>query len=289
MIEAALGRRIPVAVAVAAAVALVAVAATPAGARASRGVRHATDSARDCNELVPEAYAATGVTDSGQSVVLDVLVLTDGVEEKRAHEVMARVGASYAPLKVTVAASYQTVVLADDGPVAMDGEEVPTGDADRLIEESRALVGGTRPEGIDVVYTLTNKDLFDYTDEDGDHQPDEGERDYDLVGRADCIGGVRYPEAAFAIGEDYREENTPFGPLNTFVAATPKIAAHEIGHLLGAHHHYSNCVEGTASELSAREVSPCTLMVAYLELASQNFGAAEAAVVRGHAVRYASP
>ncbi|MDQ4125766.1 MAG: hypothetical protein M3134_09230, partial [Actinomycetota bacterium] len=65
--------------------------------------------------------------------------------------------------------------------------------------------------------------------------------------------------------------------------------AHELGHLLGAHHHYGNCVEGGRSTEGGGEPSLCTLMwtvnVAYVGL---EFGSLETAVIRGHAVDYAS-
>jgi len=66
-------------------------------------------------------------------------------------------------------------------------------------------------------------------------------------------------------------------------------AAHEIGHLLGAHHHYGNCVEGNLSSASDDDISPCTLMFPAVNGASMNFGTLEGLVVRGHAVDYAAP
>ena len=69
------------------------------------------------------------------------------------------------------------------------------------------------------------------------------------------------------------------------------IAAHEIGHVLGAHHHYGNCGENVSPSAATerREVTPCTVMDQTLFYSSNRFGQLEGAVVRGHAVTYAAP
>ena len=58
--------------------------------------------------------------------------------------------------------------------------------------------------------------------------------------------------------------------------------AHEIGHLLGAHHHYSS-PEG----LLAPSPNVLSLMSPDTTLASLRFSTLEAAVVGGYAARYA--
>jgi hypothetical protein len=58
---------------------------------------------------------------------------------------------------------------------------------------------------------------------------------------------------------------------------------------MGAHHHYSNCVEGNLSSGGPNDLSPCTLMFPMVNFASLNFSAVEAPVVRGHAIEYAAP
>jgi hypothetical protein len=62
-----------------------------------------------------------------------------------------------------------------------------------------------------------------------------------------------------------------------------------MGHLMGAHHHYANCVEGNLSSDGPNDLSPCTLMFNSVNYASLSFGTLEGAVVRGHAVSYAAP
>ena len=100
---------------------------------------------------------------------------------------------------------------------------------------------------------------------------------------------MRFPDRAFAVGEDITE-NRPLGPFVTTVNGTAVVAAHEIGHLMGAHHHYANCVEGIRpDELLGLELTPCTLMFNAVNPASLRFSSVNGPVVRGHAVNYASP
>jgi hypothetical protein len=128
-----------------------------------------------------------------------------------------------------------------------------------LIQQAKDYFGGSRPAGADVVYILTNKDLTT----DGDTS---------LAGLADCIGGVRFGHHAFRLNVD----------------AHPEVVAHEIGHLMGVHHHYANCIEGNLQG-DLDDLSPCTLMFNFVDFQSLNFSVLEGAVARGHAVQFASP
>lgn len=151
-----------------------------------------------------------------------------------------------------------------------------TTDSQSIIDLSKEKFGGTRPDGFDIVYTLTDLDMT---------APSLGSA---VAGQADCIGGVRYDQHAFAVGEISQVEDLAAGPLTFYHAATSKIAAHEIGHLMGAHHHYQDCVEGIPTETEEGEVSPCTLMTNAVDFQSLNFSVIEAAVVRGHATDFAA-
>jgi hypothetical protein len=151
-----------------------------------------------------------------------------------------------------------------------------TVDSQSIIDLSKDKFGGTRPDGFDVVYTLTDLDMT---------APSLGAA---VAGQADCIGGVRYDEHAFAVGEISQVEDLAAGPVTFYHAATAKIASHEIGHLMGAHHHYQECASGIPTELEAGEVSPCTLMTNAVDFQSLNFSTLEGAVVRGHANDFAA-
>lgn len=225
------------------------------------------DDDNDCLELVPARSSANHITGDTR-ISLDVWVLLDEVDLARATQIMSAAEEAYDPLKIDLrVVGYQGIAVAPTSEV--NGR--PAIASQELIDASKAAVGGTRPAGTDAVYTITGKDLSD------------------AAGRADCIGGVRYPGQSFAVGEDFDSENLRLGPVTFYANASAKIAAHELGHLLGAHHHYFNCAEGATTEVSELEPSPCTLMSPFIDFGSINFGAAEAAVVRGHAEAYAAP
>lgn len=216
-----------------------------------------------CLEAVPASLGLAGITDLGQTVSLDVAVLLDGVSVGEADLIMTRAAVSYAPLKVNLNVVSYT-------PVTFTGTE-----GEALIQQAKNLFGGSRPTGADLVYILSNKDLTT----DGDTA---------LAGLADCIGGVRFPHRAFAVGEAVGIEESVLGPFRVNVDAHPEVAAHELGHLMGVHHHYANCVEGVLQG-DTDDLSPCTLMFNFVDFQSLNFSVLEGAVARGHAVKYASP
>jgi hypothetical protein len=259
----------------------------------------------DCEEFVPESLGFSGVTDDGQTVSLDVRVLLDFAEgaqieqlrreaeaepdEALRAEKLAEVQAmhqqqidravglmdaaigSYAPFDI----DYKMTGFEFLKPLNADGTpRSRTVDAQSIINLAKDQFGGQRPPGSDIVYVLTDLDMT---------APGLGNL---VAGLADCIGGVRYPNRAFAVGEI--AEDIPIGPVTFYYEATAKIAAHEVGHLMGAHHHYQNCVEGIPTELvEAGEPSPCTLMTNFVDFQSLNFGQIEGLAVRGHAVDFA--
>ena len=208
-----------------------------------------------CLELAPAAISLDNAPTR-----LDVRVLLDGVSGARGSAVVQTAQASYGPLGITLAPTFQSVSF---GGTTAQG----------LIDQAKALFGGVRPPGTDVVFTLTNKDV-----------------DGAVAGLADCIGGVAFPARAFAMGENFTpDEGTLLGlgvgPANRNL--TGKVMAHEVGHLLGGHHHYANCVQGLPDIL--KELSPCTLMFNDVGLASLNFSTLNSVIVRGHAPLYARP
>ena len=210
----------------------------------------------ECTELVPAAVSLP----PGVSTSLEVRVLLDGVSQARAQAVMDKARTSYSPLGITVVPSYQAVSFSGT-------------DADGLNQQAKALFGGRRPAGTDIVYTLTNKDI-------------QAGGNNAVAGLADCIGGVAFADSAFAVGEDFAQDAAAIGGLTVAGNMTAKVAAHEIGHLMGGHHHYANCAEGLLSETPS-EVSPCTLMFNAVDASSFNFSQANGLVVRGHGEAYA--
>ncbi|HEX8409278.1 MAG TPA: M12 family metallo-peptidase [Thermoanaerobaculia bacterium] len=241
------------------------------------GVAQATrkqpvDTVRECLEVIPENIAVP-VLDSGERVELSVLLLLDGTDAAVAQQLMTRAAESYKPLNIDL-------VLKGTKTVAYT-----TTISDQLIQAGKNTVGGKPPKGIDLVGVFTNKTMQGATADAGT-----------VVGQADCIGGVRWDDTSFFVVSDIRNIENPTtgqtGTLNSLglnpnVDATAEVFAHEIGHLMGAHHHYSNCAEGNLTSAGPSDVSPCTLMFPAVNFASLNFAALEGATVRGHAVNHA--
>ena len=127
--------------------------------------------------------------------------------------------------------------------------------------------GGVRPPGIDVVMLLT--DEF-------------------AGGEASCIGGIRYAEKAFATGNlHYTVQGTV--PVDSVPAGM--IAAHEIGHLLGAQHNQANCAEAVPQEVARPATDgwtgPCTIMGPAALQDSETFSTLERNTIRMFVKDYA--
>ena len=231
----------------------------------------AFDVVRECLEAVPEHASV----DLGQEVELSVMLLLDGTDAAVAQQVMERAAASYLPLNVKLALK-KTKTVSFTSTLS-----------DELIAAAKQVMGGTPPRGIDLVGVFTNKTMQSATGGAGT-----------VVGQADCIGGVRWDDTSFFVVSDIRNIENPTtgqtGTLNSMglnpnVDATAEVMAHEIGHLMGAHHHYSNCVEGNLTSAGPSDLSPCTLMHPMVNFASLNFSFLSGSVTRGHAVSHASP
>ncbi|MDO9456044.1 zinc-dependent metalloprotease family protein [Nocardioides sp.] len=201
-----------------------------------------------CVQLVPHTIALTDAT-----VQLDLRVVLDGVTRAQGAAAVVGMRRAYARLGIAVAATYD--------PVRFTGR-----DANGLLAQAKQEYGGRRPAGVDVVYVLTDKDVVTSSVTGGQ-----------LAGLADCIGGIRYPTRAFAVGE--------LGAVSAAGVAdgTAKTMAHEVGHLLGAHHHHTSPEGVLDGDLAA----PLSLMGPAIDLIALRFSTVEALMVRGHAQRYA--
>lgn len=210
-----------------------------------------------CIEAAP---AAIGIPLNAPPITLTVRALIEGVSLANAQAAMTRAADAYTSLGINlVVDQYQDVSF--------------TGvDAQGLINQSRAKFFGNRPSGVDVVYLLTDKNI-------------SASGQTAVAGLADCIGGVAFQDRAFAVGE---ARVSQFNNSLFSYELPAKIAAHELGHLLGAHHHYANCVEGiAASDVGGDLGSPCSLMFNDVGFMSLKFSTLNGLVVRGHAEEYA--
>lgn len=228
----------------------------------------------DCLQPVPSAISIADLLDDGQRIELSVLLLLDNTDPAVAERVMARAADAYRPLGIDLVVKKMRKV-SYTSPVSTD-----------LISDAKMTVGGVPPAGIDLVGVFTDKEM----------QGTAGGAT--VVGQADCIGGVRFDEHSFFVVSDISSiENPSTGPTGTLsemgfnpnVDATAEVMAHEIGHLMGAHHHYANCVQGNLSSGADNDLSPCTLMFNAVNFASIDFGTLNSSVVRGHAVEFAAP
>ena len=208
-----------------------------------------------CATIVPDPF--TTAPAAPREIRLLVL-LDEGVSVERAQEVVAGAAKPYAEMSFTLTAVYQP--LAGGGWVDRAG----------LFERSRKQAGGAAPPWATAVVAITNQQL------DGPAGTAWGE--------AACIGGIRYPDQAFAIVYNQPNEEPGFGPIDHMEGATAKTLAHEIGHLLGATHEMHNCVEYATEDTS--NVTPCTIMRQGGGIIADHFGSIERAVMWDFAERY---
>ena len=227
----------------------------------------------DCNERVPVSYAIPAPTYS--RIAIDATILLDGVSRSDAEAMVAGANSAYSPIGLEITPTFRRLNVKPDRIQKNElGKTVEGVEVTKLVDAVKKAVGGSRPKGSDVVYALTDKDVY----------LEAG----DVLGWAECIGGVRYPTRAFAAGE--APESFKNIALNFYVDAGAKILGHEIGHLLGAHHEYGNCVQGAGPEDAANlEPATCTLMFGYLDFQSLDLGAVDGSVLRGHAEDFATP
>jgi hypothetical protein len=216
------------------------------------------DDGPHCGQITPTVLAPP----SSQPVPLHVLVLLDGVSRADGEEALAKMPPVYERLGIDVRLAWDEATLSGVDPTL-------------LMDQARARYGGRRPWNAHAVLILTARDLESAVTGSG------------VAGQASCVGGLKEPVESFAVVEFQDAASSDWGPLRLFGDTSAKIATHELGHLLGAHHHYSNCGEGLADHPD--DSSPCTVMINDIGLASLRFGATEALAVRGYAEMYAAP
>ena len=214
--------------------------------------------------LAPEHHEIPLVGDYTTPLDLDVHVLMVGIDEEAAQQIMAWAEQVFASINIRVRSVYEPVDLAiAPPPDGATGAVLSTSESQAYIDASKAHFGGVRPPHADVVYTMVS-----------------GELASSVAGQADCVGGIAFDDSAFSVGEASAEDAD-------WVRWSGKIAAHEIAHLLAAHHHYANCAQGAPGDI-VEYLQPCTLMFNDVFFISPQFSTLEAAVVRRWALDYLS-
>ena len=162
---------------------------------------------------------------------------------------------TYARINVPVTVSYDFMHL------------VVTTTSGYPYEAVRRHYGGVRPPGVDVVDVLTDKFAG---------------------GEASCIGGIAYPEKAFAVSNIHY---TVQGTVPVSQVPAGMVAAHEIGHLLGAQHQQVSCTEALPQEIAAPAadgwIGPCTVMGPAALQDSETFSTLERSTIRAYVRKYA--
>lgn len=181
----------------------------------------------ECNYSAAPPAPATAAP-----VPVEVLVLLDGVDADTAAAILDQASIPYEEIGIELRADYQTMPL-------------PDGDELDLLRQARAALGGAVPESHDMVHVLSDNEGMG------------------TQGVALCIGGVKHPTLAFSMAKPgLTEPEVPSNPLALpgwlyYLNDDAILTAHEIGHVLGARHEQSNCVEGL---LATIDPQPCTTM-----------------------------
>jgi hypothetical protein len=238
--------------------------APPASGDPASATQIDIDDAECDGAFAPEATSVYPFQDDSE-ITLEVLILLDEVSLSKGQATAEFMAKPYAEVGIKLVPFFEEVVFPDDG---VDANGMPTIDSEHLLQLSKEHTGGIRPHGIDAVYTMTSKEIV-------------GSLGAAVAGQADCVGGVVSAAEAFAVGESGNDESPGWNHWSG------RVAAHEVAHLLGAHHHYANCAQADPSEAAAH-LFICTLMFNDVLFISLRMSTVESAAVRGYALAYAN-
>ncbi len=238
----------------------------PVGARAKDKPEDDLATGSYCYWGIGPQGTVAAASDSNQQVRLRTLVLVDRAEPSKGPTIMRRVIEEFGRIGLVLDVTYQSITLHGT-------------DSGQLMQETRAHLARARINDFELVHVLTGVDLTI--------------GGQNIGGQAYCIGGIRYAKRHWALSiseTTWPESFQNFATGKTFFkGGAALVAAHEIGHLLGALHEHGNCAENAPSALRADEATICTVMDSTLYASKLRFGRTERAVMRGFAIRYGSP
>lgn len=217
-------------------------------------------------DLAPSALAVEPVTDDGAQLELSVLLLVDGAPPADVQRIVAGATRAYEGIGVRLHITRRALRLAEDGRDA-DGQATVEGFAG--IAQARRV---RAPAGTDVVHVLTTKDVY--------VQTTARDSSDSIGGVAACVGGISTPGQEYSISESAFRFRQP-SALDDVEAV---IMAHEIGHVLGASHHFGNCAESRSKVPG--DSGSCTVMWPVGILNAAVFGSVERAALRGYIRAY---
>lgn len=246
----------------------------------------ALDVEDNCSSLDPPTSVADPSVDPRTPIELHVRVLLDVAEVPQVLALRAADEPEQADaVLAAVVSELEDTFTRGEAPFAQHGitlrhtfdvlathDGVPSTTRE-LIQQGKDMYGGTVPPDVDVVYVAS------------DNRADGA------AGTADCVGGFAFDHHSFASGDLYRDREwrtfplTPVHPNRDLDVTT---YAHEVAHLLGAHHHLMNCAEGLPHYRHVEDAAGvCTLMANDNSLGALAFSTANALVVRGYAEDHA--
>ncbi len=229
-----------------------------------------------CLEETPAAIS-TAVPGSAP-VALRVLLQTDHVPRD------AVIGAVDEATRVLGTAGIDATFVVRRLDLRSDGKNVE-GDRESLRvadahEAQRRATGRSEPAGFDLVHLLTTRDL--YEDELG------GGPNFGVAGHAECIGGIRFDGWGYSVSEvPPRQRYLKGTSIKMQAEMRGRAMAHELGHLMGAHHHYTACGPTAVEELSESQGGVCSVMFPDTAVHGPSFDPVNAQIVRGHAEEWA--
>lgn len=215
----------------------------------------------DCEGWVPGHYATEGVTEDewGPRLTFDLAVVVDQTYVAQ----WSKGGGSWANTAIATVNSADGIydqIQIDINLVDLHSDTFPNTTSSALLNDIKFHYRAYHPDlQRDAVAMLVYKEIGP-------------------LGQASCIGGAGLDDRGNLV---MTTNAAPFNFLGVQLYSNiyGKTLAHEMGHLLRAHHHYSNCHEASREPV----VDACTMMTPFVDELDETIGTLESIVIRGWA------